>query len=55
MSLDQAALLNQYSASAHEVSHSVAVNGEIASAYRAGELQASPLFNDEKSRTHLTA
>ena len=55
MSLNQTALLNQYPASALEVSHSLAVNGQIASAYGAGELQTSPLFNDEKSRAHLAA
>ena len=55
MSLNQTALLNQYPASALEVSHSLAVNGQIASAYGAGELQTSPLFNDRKSRAHLAA
>ena len=54
-SFDQSAPGNPYAAGAFEISRSLPMNRKITGSYRAGELQASVLFNDYQGRIHLAA
>ena len=54
-SLDQSAPGNPHAAGAFEISRSLPMNRKVTGFYRAGELQASVLFNDYECRIHLAA
>ena len=54
-SFNQSAPGNPYTAGAFEVSHSLPMNCQITGPYWASELQASFVFNNNGSRTHLAA
>ncbi len=54
-SFNQSAPCNPYAAGAFEISRSLPMNRKITGFYRAGELQASVLFNDYERRIHLAA
>ena len=46
---------NPHAAGAFEISRSLPMNRKVTGFYRAGELQASVLFNDYECRIHLAA
>jgi hypothetical protein len=54
-SFDQSTPGNPHAAGAFEISRGLTMNRKVTGFYRAGELQASVLFNDYECRIHLAA